>query len=144
MILISLVRFIIYLLVGALMVVAAQATAYAPSRSVYTPNRAMFDEECSKSSKCIEERVKAEVPELYEAIRCESGFRQFDSKGNVLRSHTNDVGTFQINEKVWLEESKRLGHDIYQLRGNFEMAKHILKVQGKTAWVCFQIQNGMR
>lgn len=84
----------------------------------------------------ILEREFVEDPRLVDVARCESRFRQWDSQGNPLRGEINpkDVGVMQINEKYWLAESIKLGHDIYTLEGNIEMAKHILKVQGINAW----------
>ena len=143
MILTSIVRFVLFLLIGFLFVIALKTQAYAPSGSSYTPDRAMFDEGCGRDPKCIEERVKVEIPELYETIRCESRFRQFDDKGNVLQSHTKDMGVGQIHVPIWGEEAKRLGYDIYSFRGNMEMTKYILKVQGKKAWVCYRLLNSV-
>jgi hypothetical protein len=86
--------------------------------------------------RAILEREFVEDPRLVDVARCESRFRQWDSQGNPLRGEINpkDVGVMQINEKYWLAESIKLGHDIYTLEGNIEMAKHILKTQGITAW----------
>jgi len=73
---------------------------------------------------------------MYRIAQCESGFRQFDASGEVLRGLVNplDRGVYQINEKYWLEESLKLNIDIYDTTGNIDMARHILKVQGVNAW----------
>lgn len=73
---------------------------------------------------------------MYHIARCESGFRQFDASGEVLRGQINrlDRGIYQINEKYHLETAKRLGHDIYTVEGNLDMAAYILKTQGLQAW----------
>src|SRR3990167_8630484 len=60
-------------------------------------------------------------------IKCESNFRQFDESGNVLRSKTNDVGAAQIHVPTWGAKAKELGHDIYELEGNLNMAMYIAK-----------------
>jgi len=74
--------------------------------------------------------------ELRRIGQCESEFRQFNDDGSVLRGKINnqDVGIFQINEYYWLEESIRLGYDIYTRDGNIGMAKHIYRVYGTAPW----------
>jgi cytochrome c556 len=68
--------------------------------------------------------------------KCESGLRQFDSNGDVLRGKVNpqDVGMFQINEKYHLEKAKELGYDIYTTEGNIKMAAYIYLTEGAKAW----------
>ena len=67
---------------------------------------------------------------------CESGGRQFNSDGTVIRGRENpkDVGKFQINEYYHLADSKRLGMDIYTLEGNTAYAMHLYKTQGTKPW----------
>ena len=76
---------------------------------------------------------------LYEIAKCESGLRQYEENGDVLRGRVNpkDVGILQINEYYWLKKSKEMGIDIYSLQGNIQMAHYILKVQGYKAWMCW-------
>lgn len=76
---------------------------------------------------------------MLDTIACESGFRQFDNDGRILRSKTDDVGITQINVDTWGLKAKELGLDIYTPLGNVQMAKHILNIQGKKAWVCYQL-----
>ena len=73
---------------------------------------------------------------MIDIASCESGYRQFNSDGSVHRGETNprDVGTYQINEHFWLEESKRLGFDIYTIDGNIAMAKYIYQHHGSQPW----------
>lgn len=90
-----------------------------------------------------QEDLKAAVadilgPQMVATINCESGFRQFTEFGTELRSKTSDVGVAQINVDTWGTEAMNLGYDIYTPIGNLEMAKYILSVQGKTAWVCYK------
>lgn len=107
--------------------------------------------ECEKNltiDQCrIRERIRtefSEYPSFVETIRCESGFRQFKADGSVVRSHTDDVGVTQINVPHWGEKAKELGYDIYTEDGNLLMAKHVLKVQGLRAWVCYNNLAGGR
>ena len=78
----------------------------------------------------------ADSPILAEVARCESTFRQFDSKGNPIRGLENasDVGVMQINEYYHAERAKKLGLDLYTLEGNMEYAKLLYKTQGTAPW----------
>lgn len=88
-----------------------------------------------------EELVMQHFPHNYERMlviaNCESGKRQFDSNGNVIKSHTNDYGYFQINDASWKGTAEKLGLDYKNsVEDNIKMAKHIYEVQGINAWVC--------
>ena len=73
-------------------------------------------------------------------LNCESGLRQFDSKGQTIVSHTRDFGIAQINEKTWDQVAVDKGLDYKNsLEDNIAMAKHILEVQGRNAWVCYRL-----
>lgn len=78
--------------------------------------------------------------DMIRTFKCESGLRQWDGNGNVLISHTNDKGVTQINLKTWQKEADKLGYNLDTVYGNVEMAKHILEVQGKSSWVCYNKQ----
>lgn len=68
--------------------------------------------------------------------RCESELRQYNKDGEVLRGIHNpqDVGIFQINEKYHLQDSQKLGLDIYSAEGNIEYAMEIMKRDGVRHW----------
>lgn len=103
-------------------------------------------EEPLKPVPTIEQRIelRAEAykmsPELVQvAIRiakCESGLKQFDENGEVLRGKQNsqDVGVFQINEKYHLEASKKMGFNIYAEQGNIDYAMWLMKKDGTKPW----------
>lgn len=73
---------------------------------------------------------------MQEIARCESGNRQFNDDGSVLRGVINskDVGRFQINEYYHLEQSKKLGMDIYTWDGNTEYAMWLYENKGTIPW----------
>jgi hypothetical protein len=76
-------------------------------------------------------------PRMVAIFRCESGLKQFNDDGTPIRSHTNDWGIAQINEKTWDSTAQSLGLDYkYSLEDNLKMAQHVYRVQGITAWVC--------
>ena len=78
-----------------------------------------------------------EIPPILAAIAvCESGSRQFNADGSVLRGRINpkDVGKWQISETYWLEAAKKLGYDIYTIEGNTSMALYIYELYGTQPW----------
>ena len=90
------------------------------------------------------------IPKVLQAIAvCESEGRQFGKDGKVLRIpvqikvvingkikviDTFDTGKWQINEYYWLDEARRLGVDIYSLKGNTQMALYIYEKYGTRPW----------
>src|SRR3989344_2627007 len=74
---------------------------------------------------------------------CESHFRQYDDDGKTVFRGTdpNDVGIFQINEKIWGDSAKSAGIDIHTLDGNASFAEHIVREklkEGKTGYEDWQ------
>ncbi len=74
---------------------------------------------------------------MHRIAQCESGKRQFQANGEVLRGRVNnkDVGIFQINEYYHLLESKNLGFDINTTEGNIGYAKHLFETNGTRPWI---------
>lgn len=79
----------------------------------------------------------ADIPVLIDIAKCESRFKHTDEDGNITRGEANkyDVGVMQINEKYHLEESKKLGYDIYTLDGNMAYARYLYEKQGARPWL---------
>jgi len=77
-----------------------------------------------------------DVDTAYGIAYCESGLKQFDKDGKIIRGKVNpdDVGIFQINEKYHLERSRELGMDIYTQSGNIEYAMWMMKKEGVKHW----------
>jgi hypothetical protein len=77
-----------------------------------------------------------DTPILAEISKCESRFRQYDRKGNVIRGLENskDVGLMQINEHYHLETAKKLGYDLKTIDGNLAYAKHLYGEEGVDPW----------
>lgn len=69
-------------------------------------------------------------------MRCESGLRQFDKNGNVLRGVVNplDTGIAQINLKYHGARAEELGYDLFTEDGNIAFAKLLYKEQGTKPW----------
>jgi len=78
-----------------------------------------------------------DTPILIEVARCESTFRHYDSKGNVIRGLVNrsDVGVMQINEYYHKATADRLRLDFRTLNGNLEYAKYLYEKYGASPWV---------
>lgn len=97
-------------------------------------------EEVQIDPQTVEEIVKEyfkETPILSKVAFCESGYRQFDANGQVLRGVLNpkDVGVMQINEYYHLKASQDLGLDIHTLEGNMAYAKYLYDKQGTAPWI---------
>lgn len=75
-------------------------------------------------------------PALIAIAKCESGNRQFDKDGNVIRGVLNpyDIGKFQINELYHGEKALSLGYDIFTEEGNTKMALWLYEHSGTSPW----------
>ena len=77
------------------------------------------------------------LPAILEAIAfCESGNRQFNSDGLVLRGRVNpyDAGKFPINTLYHGRRAQELGIDLYTEAGNTEFALLLFEEQGTQPW----------
>ncbi len=106
----------------------------SPTTTYYGPEPKDYSREGLKSM--ITEAFPDE-PIMLAIAQCESGIRQYNGSGEVIRSHTADSGLFQIND-VWLTKAQELGYDINTVEGNIAMAQHIKEVQGLRAWSCYK------
>lgn len=87
----------------------------------------------------VEEYVRnyyADTPVLAEIARCESRFRQFDEKGQLLRGEavSQDIGIMQINEYFHAKTADKLGFDIKTMDGNLAYARYLYEKEGTTPW----------
>lgn len=78
----------------------------------------------------------SDIPVMAEIAKCESRFRHYGSDGEVLRGEqvSKDRGVMQINEYYHLEDSQRLGFNIYTLEGNVAYARYLYEKQGTRPW----------
>ena len=84
------------------------------------------------------EVVLPQIPPILEKIAtCESGNRQFNASGTVLRGKINphDIGKFQINELYHASSAENLGLDIYTEAGNTLFALYLYETQGTKPWL---------
>lgn len=103
----------------------------------------------SRSYEITPQAQQIQVPAILRHIaNCESGNRQFESDGRVVRGNQNrhDIGRFQINELIWGGTASALGYDIYTDEGNTKMALWIFNQDGARPWfwskACWSKDNG--
>jgi len=134
------------LAVGIMMFVSGAAATQASSTntslapvSTSTPHIVSVTKVETEIKETTEDLVREEfsdIPIMVEIARCESQFTQFNKDGSILRGRINpaDVGAFQVNERYHLNESKKLGIDIYTVSGNLKYARHLYASQGVGPW----------
>ncbi len=68
--------------------------------------------------------------------RCESGLRQFDDSGSVLRGGLGKamIGVFQLNERYHREPARSLGYNINSVLGNIAYARELYRTEGVSPW----------
>jgi hypothetical protein len=78
-----------------------------------------------------------DAPDMIEVAECESGFRQFDESGNVLRGgYNNDmIGVYQIDETVHRDAALAMGYDIYTFIGNILYTRYLYSQSGVNTWI---------
>ncbi len=75
------------------------------------------------------------LPPIFEKIGwCESRNRQFNNKGGVLTSVTNDLGLYQINSPLHEPVAKNMNIDIRTLEGNIKYAEFLYSKNGLRDW----------
>lgn len=124
------------------LVALAPALSLVPRTVAVTPSVSK-DVSQTLSDNTSTKNVSYAIPLLERACSCESWGdpnktpRQFYPDGSLIRGNPNpsDVGACQINEKLWLATSKKLGLNIEKtLADNIRMANYIYSVQGMNAW----------
>lgn len=75
-------------------------------------------------------------PILEKICQAESGGRQFNKNGDVLRGAVNksDIGYCQLQETIWNDKARKMGYDIYTEQGNKDMALWIFNHYGSEPW----------
>lgn len=78
-----------------------------------------------------------DYPILIKIAECESQFRQYDSKGNILKGRVNkgDLGLMQINKYYHEEKADELGLDLETIDGNMAYAKYLYEKEGAKPWL---------
>jgi len=97
----------------------------------------------ASSNASVETHVREyfkETPILAKIAYCESRFRQYDEKGNLLRGELTpkDVGVMQINEYYHGDTADKLGINVHTLEGNLAYAKWLYEREGTQPWASSQ------
>ncbi len=76
------------------------------------------------------------LPALIPICKCESGLRQFNKDGTVLRGRVNklDVGICQINTHYHGQQALAMNLDLETESDNITYANYLYSTQGSTPW----------
>lgn len=79
----------------------------------------------------------ADIPLLAKIGKCESQYRQFNSKGEVLRGmkNTYDRGVMQINILYHQETAEKMGLDLHDIDDNVAFARYLYEKYGAKPWM---------
>jgi hypothetical protein len=90
----------------------------------------------SETPKMLVERIFGKDSPMLQVARCESGLRQYQPGGALLRGRVNpsDVGIFQINEHYHQSAALALGLDIEKPEDNVRYAYHLYQQNGFQDW----------
>lgn len=118
--------------VGSLFGVSINVAHDAPSGQVISMET---HNATSTTQKAIEKKAIMN-PALLEVARCESGLKQFNPDGTVVRGKVNphDIGILQINSDYHEATAISMGYDIYTEEGNIRYGNHLYETQGLTPW----------
>jgi hypothetical protein len=86
----------------------------------------------------VKETIKFEdIPMLVKICKAESGGKQFNSNGDVLRGKVtpSDIGYCQISEVYNNDLARKLGYDIYTEQGNKDFAVYLYFTRGVQPWM---------
>ena len=88
----------------------------------------------------VEEYVKdyfKDIPIMTEIAKCESSFRHFNSKGEILTGKKNkhDRGVMQINLLYHEEKALEMGLDLHDIEDNVAYARYLYEKQGAKPWM---------
>lgn len=113
----------------------------APAHTIEVENKPQtFTATSTMPSKVVAIAKPLLYPQLTGTLRdiakCESGIRQYNDDGSVVRGRANpkDVGLLQINEFYHLAASKKLGFNIYTTEGNIAYGKWLYAHEGAKPW----------
>lgn len=78
----------------------------------------------------------SDIPDMITIAKCESGFRQFNNDGSVLRGGGTGryLGIFQIDENIHTQKALSMGFDIKTVEGNIGYARQLHSASGTNPW----------
>ena len=100
------------------------------NQTTSTPKTPQIEDKAQKTGVSLQS-----LPSIFKEIaRCESGGSQNDKNGNIVRSHTNDVGILQISEKYHKITAEKMGFNLYEESGNLAYGLYLYQNQGLKPW----------
>ncbi len=110
------------------------ATSYGITAHAPTVGAKAHMVEVQEAARAVARNLANDVMERI--AKCESGGRQFDEKGRVVRGIVNpaDVGKYQINLDSWFKKAQELGYDLFTEEGNTKMAMYLYSKNGTRDW----------
>lgn len=107
------------------------AIEYSVERPTSTQSQKIYDQIILSSHE-----YGVDTDNALRIAKCESGLRQYNEEGNLLRGKQNpaDAGIFQINENYHLKQSQTQNFDIHSTQGNIEYAMWLMKKEGNRHW----------
>lgn len=123
------------LLLGQLKTAVAQKPPVLAPQIIESDNVPPPTQSSPTSENLAKNRPFKLLPPLFPKIaECESGNKQFYENGEVVRSHTKDIGLYQINEPIHYLKAKSMGLDIYKEPDNEAYAIYLWTQNGYRDW----------
>lgn len=122
------------LLATAPVMTSATILPLEPKQEVVIEQKAELTKEQVIINK-ITEVFGENAPIMIKVARCESGIRQFDDKGQIIKNPvTPDYGLFQINLPSHEKKLEELKLDYRELDDNIAYAKYLFDKNGLRDW----------
>ena len=81
------------------------------------------------------EEYFADAPIMIAIAECESQFKQYDKRGDVVKNpNSTAIGIFQIMSSIHREPAKDMGLDIASIEGNLAYARQLYEEKGTQPW----------
>ena len=131
--------FVLSSIYGAPTIASADTISTTTAPGATVSKEEMTIENKFPTKKELEQKARVyfkDYPILVKIAGCESQFRQYDAKGNILKGKVNkgDLGLMQINKYYHGTKADELGFDIETVEGNMAYAKYLYNREGTKPW----------
>lgn len=109
---------------------------YKKLPTFFSRNKKKNDESNQSNTESYIRDYFRDIPIMAKISKCESGFRQYNSDGSLLRNSegSSAVGAMQIMVSVHNPVLKKLGYDVTRLKDNLAFARHLYNQSGTQPW----------
>lgn len=134
------------LILSTILALVLATQAFAPTVEATIEKAAIEEVESRRIEDYVREYFE-DTPVMAEIAWCESRFRHFGKKGDVIRGEINnkDLGVMQINLYYHGDTAEKLGIDLHTVEGNMAYAKYLFEREGTTPWLssspCWGVEN---